>query len=284
MPLYIADYLSDTRRLSAAQHGAYLLLIMEYWQTGGKLPSNATALARLASMTESEWADAEPIIASFFEPGWRHPRIDDELAKAAEKLAKRSAAGKKGGNAKAANLANVKQTSSNATSNALALNSSNALASSSHTHSKPNGLEAREEIFETRKRGSRIPEDFEPDLGEALVHGLNLPAATKEAANFKDYWRAKPGAAGVKLDWEATWRVWCRRAAGDTIMGPAAPTTPAEPMVWLTEDSPDWQRAASLYHDKTGKTPRASGSRHESGVGFYFPAGLLEATQMRMGR
>ena len=66
MPLYIADYLSDTRRLSAAQHGAYLLLIMEYWQTGGKLPSNATALARLASMTESEWADAEPIIASFF--------------------------------------------------------------------------------------------------------------------------------------------------------------------------------------------------------------------------
>src|SRR5690606_5759602 len=28
---------------------------------------------------------------------------------------------------------------------------------------------------------------------------------------FIDYWTAKPGKDGVKLDWEATWRNWVRR-------------------------------------------------------------------------
>lgn len=29
---------------------------------------------------------------------------------------------------------------------------------------------------------------------------------------FVDYWRAKAGAGGTKLDWPATWRNWMRRA------------------------------------------------------------------------
>jgi hypothetical protein len=32
-------------------------------------------------------------------------------------------------------------------------------------------------------------------------------------AAFADYWRAKPGAGGTKLDWDATWRNWCRKEA-----------------------------------------------------------------------
>jgi hypothetical protein len=32
-------------------------------------------------------------------------------------------------------------------------------------------------------------------------------------ANFIDYWRAAPGAKGVKADWPATRRNWCRREA-----------------------------------------------------------------------
>lgn len=35
------------------------------------------------------------------------------------------------------------------------------------------------------------------------------PAATFE--QFRDYWIAKPGSAGRKLDWAATWRNWVRQ-------------------------------------------------------------------------
>ena len=30
------------------------------------------------------------------------------------------------------------------------------------------------------------------------------------AAKFKDHWLSKPGAAGVKANWLATWRNWIR--------------------------------------------------------------------------
>jgi hypothetical protein len=33
-----------------------------------------------------------------------------------------------------------------------------------------------------------------------------------EAANFADYWHAKAGKDAAKADWQATWRVWCRKA------------------------------------------------------------------------
>lgn len=91
MPLYIADYRLDTARLSAAEHGAYLLLIMEYW-AAGSLPDDDRQLARIACMTDREWKKARPIVATFFQDGWKHKRIEEELAKAAATISKRRAA------------------------------------------------------------------------------------------------------------------------------------------------------------------------------------------------
>lgn len=82
MRLYIADYLADTAHLSAAQHGAYLLLIMNYWQTGRALPADDSKLARIARMTPKEWAEHGPMLAEFFhdiDGAWHHKRIDHEL-------------------------------------------------------------------------------------------------------------------------------------------------------------------------------------------------------------
>ena len=113
MPLNIADYLADTAHLGPAEHGAYLLLIMHYWQHGG-LPDDDRRLARIARMTEEEWSGVRDTIAGFFRDGWQHKRIDRELADAYELTAKRSAAGKAGASARyGKRMATAEQTHGN---------------------------------------------------------------------------------------------------------------------------------------------------------------------------
>lgn len=91
MPLYIADYRADTTRLSTIEHGAYLLLIMEYWRASG-LPDDDKQLSRITGLPVAQWRRMRPIIQSFFHDGWKHKRIDEELAHCLEVSNKRKAA------------------------------------------------------------------------------------------------------------------------------------------------------------------------------------------------
>jgi uncharacterized protein YdaU (DUF1376 family) len=81
MPLYVSDYRADTAHLSTLEHGAYLLLIMHYWQKDG-LPTDEKQLAKVAGLTLRQWLKMGPTLAAFFGDGWTHKRIDDELQKA----------------------------------------------------------------------------------------------------------------------------------------------------------------------------------------------------------
>jgi len=69
----------------------------------------------------------------------------------------------------------------------------------------------------TAKRGTRVPDDFYPDEKMSawfIAEGFDkLFHGKTEHEKFMDFWRAKPGAGGVKLDWPATWRNWMRSAA-----------------------------------------------------------------------
>lgn len=89
MPLHIKDYLADTGHLTTAQHGAYLLLIMHYWQTGG-LPDDDAALATITKTRRDTWRQLRPVIRQLFGECWRHKRIDRELQHAAKLMEKRS--------------------------------------------------------------------------------------------------------------------------------------------------------------------------------------------------
>lgn len=91
MPLYIADYRADTTRLSTIEHGAYLLLIMEYWRASG-LPDDDKQLSRIVGLTMAQWKRMRSVIQCFFHDGWRHKRIDEELAHCLEVSNKRKAA------------------------------------------------------------------------------------------------------------------------------------------------------------------------------------------------
>jgi uncharacterized protein YdaU (DUF1376 family) len=87
MPLYIGDYLADTMELDAAQHGAYLLLLMFYWRNG-PLPVEDAKLAQIARTDPRVWKKTVgPVVKAFFREahGRLHQkRADLELAKAAE--------------------------------------------------------------------------------------------------------------------------------------------------------------------------------------------------------
>lgn len=68
----------------------------------------------------------------------------------------------------------------------------------------------------TEGRGTRLPADFElPDewfdfaQQEKRWHRFEVDA---EFRLFSDFWHAKAGQGGVKLDWFATWRTWVRRS------------------------------------------------------------------------
>lgn len=65
-------------------------------------------------------------------------------------------------------------------------------------------------------RGKRLSPDWTlPDewASWAKVNVTDDEAAIMDQADqFRDYWIAQPGQKGVKLDWQATWRNWMRRA------------------------------------------------------------------------
>ena len=115
MPLYIPDFLADTMRLNAAETGAYLCLIMDYWLHDG-LPDDDQKLASIARLPIKSWRQMRPTIEPFFRPGWRHKRIDAELAKMITKGEARRAAGSKGGIASTMARWNGGGNSSNASS------------------------------------------------------------------------------------------------------------------------------------------------------------------------
>lgn len=99
MPFYVGDYIGGTMHLSTVEHGAYMLLIMHYWQKGS-LPTEDRNLASIVKLTVSEWSDIRPTIAAFFEPNWRHDRVEAELASAQQAYSKRKAAGLAGASAR----------------------------------------------------------------------------------------------------------------------------------------------------------------------------------------
>lgn len=84
MPMYWADFLSDTSHLNATETGAYLRLIAHYWMNDG-LPRDEDRLRYIARLDRSEWKKVRDTLASFFSctpDGWIHGRIESELEKA----------------------------------------------------------------------------------------------------------------------------------------------------------------------------------------------------------
>lgn len=238
MPLYIADYLADTQHLTAEQHGAYLLLLMQQWRSG-VLPLDMDELAMMArvditSFRKRVW----PKLLKFFDEtpdGYSQKRLAAERKHADDVSAKRSKSGRAGAENRWQD--EVKKTDENGgggqqddgktsgeahgepMANAMAKTTQNdgqrarTQPSPSQQQKEPPSPSGDAPPAKPDRLGSRLPENWrpsEPDCNFAACHFLNIEAV---AANFRDYWIAQPGAKGRKTDWSATWRNWCRREA-----------------------------------------------------------------------
>lgn len=98
-------------------------------------------------------------------------------------------------------------------------------ASVTRVEDKTSNSENLQKESKRAARGTRLPADFVPDIGFAISEGMPEARARTEAASFVDFWRAKAGAGGVKLDWPATWRVWVRKSM-ERLPARAGPVPP----------------------------------------------------------
>lgn len=81
-PFHIKDYLADTMHLSTEANGAYLWLILRYYDVGGPLPDDDRKLAGITRLSLDRWMEHRHFLEEFFtvtDSVWRHERCDDEI-------------------------------------------------------------------------------------------------------------------------------------------------------------------------------------------------------------
>lgn len=202
MPLYVADYLADTRRLTTEQHGAYLLLIMEYWQKGAPLPDDDKQLAQITGLGR-RWGNARKTVQQFFTVGegvWKHARIEEEKGLADHRRAKASENGGKGGRPKnpTRNPAETPRLSEPEPkpNPATPPDESSSQSQYIHTHTARGLTPAWSEV-EAFALASQVDVEFARDWFERKVNNLThgFDTLVDWRADLLPYWRRNGGGA-----------------------------------------------------------------------------------------
>lgn len=102
-PHYVGDYQRKTAHLTILEHGAYRLLMDNYYSTGEPLPDNEKQLFRICrAFDEEEQAAIKKVLQLFFKHDakskqYTHERIQKEIAKKQDISEKRAQAAKNKG-------------------------------------------------------------------------------------------------------------------------------------------------------------------------------------------
>jgi Helix-turn-helix domain len=85
-------------------------------------------------------------------------------------------------------------------------------AKPSLNHHEPEESSRKRSHSPSAARGTRLPENWKPTADLIAYCGDKRPDLNPNevAEAFRDYWHAKPGKDGRKLEWSATWRTWVR--------------------------------------------------------------------------
>lgn len=268
MPLYVGDYLADTTDLSTLEHGAYMLLIMHYWQKG-RLPDDDAKLARICRLTPDEWSEVRASMAPLFDAGWKHKRIDAELAKAHEMIDKRSAAGKAGASARygkrnATAKANVEQT--NARAGVVLLDIETSSTEKEEASTREDTPESEFEVF-----WNAYPNRVSRVRAEASFENVREAFCLAEImAGVDRYVKTKP----PDVRWMNPATFLDEQRWMDEPANPGKPTPSKTPMIWIPVDDPRWPVLAEQWKQRKGRDPpRTSG---DGGMGWNFPSDWMK--------
>jgi uncharacterized protein YdaU (DUF1376 family) len=191
---HIGDYRRDTAHLSLLEHGVYRQLLDWAYLDNEPIPKETeTVYRRLSARTQDEKNAVDIVLSEFFtlEIGYTQKRAEIEKQAYERKAATARIAGKLGGRPK-----KTEEVISGLTE----------LTDSKANHEP---LTINHKPKEEGRRATRIPTNFEPTPEPEAEAGIDRQ---KELANFRDYWAAKAGKDAAKLDWQATWRQWARKA------------------------------------------------------------------------
>lgn len=186
MPLYIGDYLADTTHLTADQHGAYMLLLMAAWKSGGKLPNDDEQLQAITKLSDERWKKSKSILFAFFlleDCFLIHRRLLSELEKASALSEKRRAAGKTGGRPKTPKPEEKKQNESKTKTSEKQNSKQNETPSPSPSHIDLSNDKSEKTLSEASSASDRFEIFWEFARGEykKLDHPTGAKAEALEA-------------------------------------------------------------------------------------------------------
>ena len=214
---HVADYARDTAHLSMLEHGAYRLLLDQYYLTGGCLPANAEQLHRICrAVAEPEQRALQYVLQQFFkltDAGWLHERAEAELAQTRELSDKRRQAA-------ASRHSGVKSKVAKAHANADANAGANGVQEDQQLHTQSqshipitNVIGLGDNLAQPskegkKKRAAKLPADFAPDE-TCIALARKLGVGQSELVKFRDYHTAK---GSTMADWQAAFRTWLHNA------------------------------------------------------------------------
>ena len=196
---HIGDYKSHTHHLSLIEDLAFRRLLDHYYLH--ESPIKQRDIARQIGMRDNE-QEVLTVLNEFFistEQGFVNPRADEEIAK----YRKFSEDGRKGA---------AKRWHKDGNGEAISPPNATPIATNNQEPITNNHSIGESPAKKERTKGSRLSTDFElPDSWTEFCQSERPDLNPRKVFDsFKDYWVAKAGAAGVKLDWTATWRNWVR--------------------------------------------------------------------------
>lgn len=201
----IGDYSKKCGRLTMLQHGAYTLL-MDACYDREKFPTLEEAIDWTWASTEAEVEAVKFVLNRFFKLSSDGAYVQDRILSELLEYAAKADTNKR------IALEREAKRREKSTNRAQDVNE----PPPNHkplTNNQEPLVDAAPKVAPKAKRLS--PEWGLPKpWGEWTVDELGWTEGQvrSEADKFKDFWIAKAGKDGTKLDWSATWRNWCRNA------------------------------------------------------------------------